>query len=215
MTVSRSRLAFITTMAAAVTIGLGAPAAASGTWTVSPGGAASIRSESGLTLDDETTGVIIECESSSLAGMFQAGSGLPGAKIASITSVRFTTCGLGKPDGSYTLSARGLPWFLNATYYNTAKDTVVGTISGIHVVISAVGCHTVVDGTGARAFDGTEKFRYNNARHLLSLNFPVTGASSTLHFYNTSGCFGFFKNGASATFAAFLKVRPGQVITSP
>lgn len=215
MTVSRPRLTFVATVAAAVTIGLGAPAAASGTWTVSPGGAASIRSESGLALFDETTGAFIECESSSLAGTFQAGSGMPGAKIAAITSVHFTTCGLRQPDGSYSLSARGLPWFLNATYYNTAKDTVVGTISGIHVVISAVGCHTVVDGTGARAFDGTEKFRYNNTRHLLSLNFPVTGASSTLHLYNASGCSGFFKNGDSVTFAAFLKVRPGQVITSP
>ena len=67
----------------------------------------------------------------------------------------------GQPD---PLSARSLPWFLNAMYYNATRGTAMGTLTGIHLFVSGSGCRAVVDGTAAGAFDGTEKFRNKNDR---------------------------------------------------
>jgi hypothetical protein len=212
ITASRSGRVLLTTVATAVVVGLGTAAAASATWTVSPGGAFSGHADATV-LADSTTGPEIECASSSLGGMLQAGTGLSGAKIASITSARFTSCALRTPTGSisYTLSSRGLPWFLNATYYNPATGNAVGTLSGIHIVVSSSGCHAVVDGTAASAFDGTQKFQYRNAHHQIRL----IPAASTLHFYNVSGCSSLFSSGDGAQLSAFFAIHPPQTITSP
>lgn len=202
--------ALATAAVAATVVGFTAsPAAAAGTWTVTPGGSAS-GSASGPTLTDLTTGTQLTCDSSTAAVTAKSGSGLAGDDIADITSIGFTNCS--GPFGiNFTVNASGLPWHLNAVSYDATTHVTTGNISGITASLAGATCTADIDGPGgAGSHTGSVNATYDNDTHVLA----VSGGS--LVPYNVgSGCLGLLGNGDPTSFDAAYAVTPAQTITSP
>ena len=199
--------------AAAVVIGL-APATFATTaltWTVSPGGAWAAVQSGKFTLTDTTTGQSLTCLDHT-TGSFKTGTGLPGGRLGSITSLTLTSCKL--PDRSaVTLTAGDFPWFLNAVNYKPGVKggTSVGHVKGIHATIAGTSCDATVDGSSATANDGSTLFHYHNSLVKLKIE-PL---QSHLHAYGVTGCTGVLNNGDPITFDGAYLVTPAQTITSP
>ena len=179
------------------------------TWTVRPGGPISMKSGKFI-LTDTTTGSAPTCQSSALGGTLKSGSELPGARIGSITTARFTGCSTPLGPG-FTLQARDLPWHLNVSSYNATTGVVTGSLSRLQIKFLFPACTAVIDGTSGTASDGIVKFRYTNSTGRLKL----LSTGGNLHFYNVRGCAGLIRTGDSATISATYTVSPKQVITSP
>jgi hypothetical protein len=179
------------------------------TWTVRPGGLVSMKSGN-LILTDTATGAALTCPSTALSGTLKSGSGLAGAGIGSITSVHSLFCPtpLG---GSYTLTARDLPWPLNVSFYNATTGVVAGRLSHLQIGFSGTACTAVIDGTSGTASDGIVKARYTNSTGRLQTR--TTGGN--LHFYHVSGCAGLLRTGDPATIRVIITLSPSQKITSP
>ncbi|GAA2132739.1 hypothetical protein GCM10009760_08060 [Kitasatospora kazusensis] len=196
--------------AVALTAALGltaGSASAAGTWTATPGGAWTAKATTPK-LTDTSTGTQLTCSSSSAAGTLQSGSGLSGTGISSITSVGWTSCS--GPFGiTFTVTANGLPWALNAVSYNATTGVTTGTITGVKAHISGAGCTADFAGTSsttAATLNGT----YTNSSHTLSLS------GGNLHAYNVSGsCLGLLNSGDAATYVANYVLAGAQTITSP
>jgi hypothetical protein len=188
-----------------------APALAATTWTIQPGGA--ITATSGLfTFKDHRTGTITSCRSSPTAsGTLKRGSGLPGDRAGSLSSVSIGHCtGPGGPQ--YTVQPAGLPWPVNLSSYDTATGVVTGTVTHIRIPVSGNGCTFVIASTSATASDGQVRFTYTDSTGQLT----VLGASGNLHIWNvSSGCLGLFNTGDRATLSVTFAVSPKQAITSP
>ena len=202
---ARLLLATAAATAAALTLGAGNSPAAVTEWTVSPGG--SFTGHAGTTeLADTTTGqAAIICASSSSRGTFKSGSRLPGAGIGSIAAASFR-------GGCITLTAGHLPWKVNVKSYQSATDTTVGTITGVHLRFTdPTFCNLTADGTSATAGNGTVRFRYANATGRLQ----VLRARGNLHIYQVQGCGGVFHDGDTATLSGSYMITPVQTITSP
>ena len=90
----------------------------------------------------------------------QAGTGLSGTGIGSLTSMSYSTC-TGPKKLAFTLTATGLPWTLSAKSYHSTKGVAHGTISGITITVSGTGCTATVAGTSATT-GGEEHFTYTN-----------------------------------------------------
>jgi hypothetical protein len=142
--------------------------------------------------------------------MLKAGSGHSGTGIGSNTTANIRNCD-GPGPLPFTLTPGDLPWHLNFTSYDATARTVTGSISHLHVSISAPGCSVAVDGTSGTASDGIVTFTYTDSTAKLKAR--TTGGS--LHFYIVSGCAGLFRNGDPATLSATFTVSPKQAITSP
>src|ERR1700690_3620989 len=155
--------------AIALTMGLASPsfATTAKTWTVHPGGA--ITGKAGkTTLTDTTTGTVLTCKSSTTAATLKSGSGLAGAAIASVTSVKFATC-TGPLSITFTVTSNNLPWNLNAVSYTASSGVTHGTLTGIDATLSGPGCSATVDGTAAGAHNGSVKGTYTNSTHKLKI----------------------------------------------
>jgi hypothetical protein len=199
--------------AAALTLGLtSAPSFATTvtkTWTVKPGGSISGKAFKS-TLTDTTTGTVLTCKSSTTTATAKSGTGLPGAKIASISTLTFNTC-TGPLGLTFTVASSGFPWFLNALSFTASTGVTHGTITGAHAVLTGSGCSATVDGTGATADNGMVKGTYNNGTGKLK----ILSSGGNLHIYNVNGCFGLVNSGDAANFTTTYAITPVQTITSP
>lgn len=127
--------------AAALTVGLSVTAsgaATTTTWTVKPGGSVSGVARN-VTMTDTATGSVLTCKTMTAKGTAKPGKGLPGAGIAKITSVTFTSC-VGPDSLKFTVTAGHLPWELNAKSYNASTGVTKGTITGAVASLSGNGC---------------------------------------------------------------------------
>ena len=194
--------------AAVAALAMTASAAAAATWTVRPGGTISLTG-SRFNVTDTATATTIPCLSSSLGGTLKSGRGHSGTGIGSITTASIRHCG--GLLGMFILTPGDLPWHLNLTSYSAAAHTVTGSISHLHVDLSAGGCSVAVDGTGATASDGFVTFTYTNPT--AKLKTLTTGGN--LHIYIVRGCAGLFRNHDPATLSATFAVSQKQSITSP
>jgi hypothetical protein len=188
-------------MAAAPAVG-----ATATTWTVKPGGA--ITAKAGVTkLKDTKTGSVLQCMTSSGKGTAKKGSGLPGAGIASITALGFTSC-TGPLSLTFTVKTTGFPWKLNAASFKSGVTT--GTITGIRAKLTGPSCSATVGGTSASAA-GTVAATYTNSTGKLTTK--TTGGN--LHVFNVVGCAGLINSGDPTTFSGSYAISPKQTITSP
>ncbi len=197
---------------AAVTLGLSAPpatAAASATWSISPGGTTTAKSGT-VALKDTALGTALTCTSSSSSITLKKGHGLPGAGIGSLTKLSFTNCA-GVLGIVYKVTFKALPYKLNALSYSARTGTTTGTITGIEAMISAVNCRATVDGTAAGQHNGKVAMTYVNSTHTLT----VLTSGGNLHYYNVESCFGLMKSGDSASLSFASHLSPAQQITSP
>jgi len=178
-----------------------------GTFTVSPGGAATASGTAQV--KDTKTGTIAKCSSLNLSATLKKGSGLKGAKIATITTGSFTGCKIGTI--AVSVAVKGLPWYLNAVSYNASTGVTTGTITGIDLVATATGCSATLDGTAAGADNGKVKGTYTNSTGVLKL--LTTGGN--LHAWGVVGCLGLINNNDPAQPSGSTTVSPKQTITSP
>jgi hypothetical protein len=197
----RSRLAVILSAPALVLTVAATTAAAA--WSVSPGGAFELHGKVSLE-DSSNATTLVTCEAT-LGGTLKSGSGLKGIGIGSIKTVTLTGC-TGLAGTKFTLTARGLPWTINALSYSGGTST--GSISGIELGVSTTSCSSTVAGTTANS-PGMEKFRYSNSTHEITL-LPTT---SNMHFWDVSGCLGLLNDGDSAALTGTLTSSPTQTIT--
>lgn len=198
--------------AAALTLTLSASpsiASTASTWTVKPGGKFTATNTGKITFRDATSGVVIHCTSSSLVAKLKSGSGLPGAKIASITKFSFGSC-VGPGGLIFALKTGIFPYHLNANSYTSASGETTATISGIRAFMTGSGCFADIDGTTLTT-GGKVKGVYTNSTHHLKIT-----ASGTLQLYNVSaGCLGLWNTGDRMTISGAYAVTPAQTITSP
>ena len=195
--------------AALLTIALGAgPAAASGTWTVTPGGPFS--GHGGRTiLADTTDNTRIVCRRSVLSGAFKGGTGLNGTGIGSVTGGgKFSVC-TGPTPFPFKATLRNLPWQISAVSYRAG--VVHGTISGIEIRVVFTACAFTIEGPAAAAAGGTERFSYADGTHTLTL----LSAGSGLRFAAVSGCASLVHDGDAAAYTAGYAVSPAEAITRP
>jgi hypothetical protein len=195
----------------AVAVSPAAPSAASAAgWSVSPGGPVTGDQSGKVTIADTVTGKSVVCRSTAAAGSFQPGTGLAGTGIGSLRSLSLAGCAAA---GGVAVTARagGLPWSLTAGKYLAAKATTYGTLTGLHLTLSATGCSATVDGTGATSDDGSVVIHIHNAPSKLKFE----AAGGTLHVYVASGCTGVFTNGDAVTVDNAYLLSPAQAITSP
>jgi hypothetical protein len=194
---------------AALVVGLTAAPALANTWTVSPGGGFSGTALSGSTvITDTTVPTSVTCTHSKITGHLTPGSGLAGHHIGTITAAVFTGCSVGSV--AFTVTAAGLPWFLNAVSY--ANPITSGRVTGIHLNLAAGTCSAAVDGTGPKANDDKISFRYSNADFALKF----IPAAASLEFRNVTGCGTTFGTNDPATYtASYFPITPSQMITSP
>ena len=196
--------------AALLAIGSGArsPAAATTmTWTVKPGGA--VAGKAGMTtLRDTTVNTVVNCRSATMTGSLEAGSGLPGAGIGSITAAAFSCPA---PITGVKLTARGLPWRLNLSGYDRRTGVARGTVSHLELGFSGPGCSAVINGTGGAASDGVVAVSYADETGKLK----ILAAGGDLHWYHVKGCAGLVADADSATLTTAYTLSPPQFITSP
>lgn len=203
----------LTAGAVALVAGLSAApslAATATTWKVSPGGSVTLVKSGQFTLADITTGNSLVCAHTKGTGQFKSGSGLPGARIGSITALSLTDC-TGPGGLTFTIRLGHLPWTLNADTYDPAitDGLTTGTISGIHAAVSGTNCHATVDGTSATADNGQTQIHYHN--NLAKLK--IRTQDSNLHFYHVTGCGGLIKSRDAITFSSAYLASPKQTIT--
>jgi hypothetical protein len=198
--------ALLTLSAAGVALALSATSAsaATGTWSVKPGGAISGAAGT-TTLTDTTSGLAISCKTSTLTGTLKKGTKLQGAGLGTITNVSFNNCSV---DGlTLSISSGAVKWPLNAVSYKS--PTTTGTITKIHVSISSSECSAVIDGTSGSANNGKVKITYNNTTHKLAI-LPTGG---NLHVWDVSGCLGAVSNGDAGTIKNSSAITPAQTIS--
>jgi hypothetical protein len=192
--------------AAALLVGLNATAStavAKTTWSVSPGGAIAGTSTNFVLLDMTSDGPLVGCASTDLKGTLKSGHGLKGAGLLTVTSVKFHDCQI----NNQPLSVSTGTWSLRAVFYRSG--VTYGTLSGIHIVVSNGTCSFVVDGTSAKARDGTVKIAYTNSTDELEIR-PYR---SNLHLY---GCPGHaLSTNPVSIMNTTYPIAPGQTITSP
>lgn len=193
---------------AAVVVGLTAVPAFASTWTVSPGGGFSGTAQPGSTvITDTATSSTVTCTGSNITGSLLSGNQTTGHHIGTITAATFTGC-TATTFGTATVTAVGLPWYLNAGSY--ASPITSGHVTGIHLHLVAGGCSAVVKGTGERAHGIS--FRYSNADFALKF----IPAGSSLVFSSVTGCGTTFVVNDPATYtASYFPITPNQTITSP
>jgi hypothetical protein len=203
-----SKATAVAATALAAVVGFGTTqASAAGTWTVSGGGSFTAKATT-PTLKDTTTGATLSCTSSSAAGSAPNGTGLSGTPIATISSVSWVSC-TGPLGISFSVTAKNLPWSLNATSYNASTGTTTGSLTGVEASISGTLCSASFAGTSATS-PATLTGTYVNSTHTLTIS------GGNLHAWGVSGCLGLINNGDAASYSAAYVVTPSTLkITSP
>ena len=226
MMIKQARTVIGAAAAAAVVIGLGVTpvAAATATWTITPGGKFyTFVDPATPELADATTGARFPCPTDfGISGTLKSGAGLvnPIGTIATARGragnplvLQCTGNGL-----QLTVTFSGLPWPVRALRYDSAgPGTTSGILTGVTGRIasfSGPSCSAVIDGTAPGAGDGRVRFAYAN-----NGDFTIKPAGN-LHFYNVSGCNGHFNSGDSMSYTAPMLItadgsRAINVITSP
>src|SRR6516225_4481149 len=132
----RKRLARILSIgsatAAMLVLAATSAAAATATWTVTPGGSWTAPLSSGATfvIQDGVTGTTVTCVSSAIAGSFTAGSGQSDL-LGPINSVSPGMC-TGPGGSAYTVATNAssvAPWFVGAVAYNASTGTTNGDLT--------------------------------------------------------------------------------------
>jgi hypothetical protein len=157
----RKRLAWIVSIgsATAATLVLAATsaAAATATWTISPGGSWTAPLSSGATfvIQDGVTGTTVTCVSSTFAGTLTAGSGQSG-NLGTVMSVSPGTC-TGPAGSAYTVAANASsadPWLVGAVAYTASSGITNGDFTsssasgtGVAITLTGPGCTVVLGGT--------------------------------------------------------------------
>lgn len=193
-------------MLLAMGLGAGPSAAATAkTWTVRPGGAVAAKAGK-TTLTDTKLNTTLVCTSPAMAGTLQAGSGLPGTGIGSITATAFR-CHYLLP---MHLTALGLPWRLNLSSYDRRTGVARGTISHLRLSFTAPACTAQVNGTSSTTSNGVVAVSYADKTGKLT----ILPAGGNLHWYQVKGCAGLLGDSDPAALAAVYTLSPPQVITS-
>jgi hypothetical protein len=203
--VAKSSLVAGAALAAAVGFAA-SPASAAGTWTVTGGGSFTAKATNPV-LTDTKTGTQLKCATSAASGSAANGTGLSGTAIGHISAVTWTSCS-GPLGITFSVTAQGLPWAVNAVSYSGGVTT--GTLSGVKAHISGLGC--TADFAGATSTStATLNATYTNSTHVLA----VSGGN--LHAYNVSGtCLGLINSGDPATYTASYVLSPATLqLTSP
>ncbi|WP_329522090.1 hypothetical protein [Spirillospora sp. NBC_01491] len=205
------------TATAVITAGLGLtalPAHAVDPWTVTPGGAITGNQTRPLVATDTTTGANIVCTVSTASGTAASGSGLPGAGIAQLSSVAFSTPG--NPSSWCTgpvgivvkVTATGLPWSFNAATY--AGGVTTGTLTGVKSTIHGSDeCDATVAGPGTSA--GTISGTYTNSTATLA----VSGGNLEVKTADADCDPALINVGDKITLTGAYKVNPALTITHP
>lgn len=204
----RARKVLLTARPAALAIVLGAAsssAAATATWTVSPGGAVSASGPAQV--KDTKTGTAGKCATARLSGTLKSGSGLS-SSLGTVTSASFTGCTIATIP--VTVTVHGLPWKVKCLSYNRATGVALCELTGIDIGVSAPGCSFVIDGTAAGADDGVAEFTYTDSTGKGKFN-----DRGNLHTWAVSVCFGLVSNGDYVSLTGSFTLSPKQVITSP
>jgi hypothetical protein len=210
-----SAVALITGLAAAPV------AAATATWTVTPGGRF-FSPSSGYTRQDFTdssTGTVIGCNDLTMGGTFKSGSGVTNP-IAKITSFGYSSgspgeaypCSIGAPVIEVTFSTLQF----RAVRYDASQGVTYGAFADVHATFSGAGsfaCSGIIDGTSATAHNGL-------IRVLAKTGGVRTFGGSVLHLYDISGCGGLLNSGDTLTFKGIFaleqwKTGHAEIITSP
>ncbi|HEV2375656.1 MAG TPA: hypothetical protein VGS19_26270 [Streptosporangiaceae bacterium] len=214
----------VTGAAAAAVITLGASSAFAAakvtTWTITPGGAFTVKAAS-ATLTDDTSNNSLNCTGTTTSpslkfkSTLKSGTGLAGAKIGKITGVTFAHCSV---DGFAVTMTATLPWHINLTSPTSTAGTVNGTITGIKAVlaVSAVGCTGNVGGKVAGS-GGSIAFTYTNPTTSTgagTLTISPSTTTSKLFASNVNGCLGVVNNGDQFSISATASTTH-QVITTP
>jgi hypothetical protein len=158
---------------------------------------------------DTKTGSGLTCASSKIA-ITLPGDGIPhaGSGFGTLDQFGFSMCSSGR--AAFGVIANAFPWSYNIASFNTVKDEVHGSITGMDfTVTSNVGCGATVDGTAAGFNNGFAKWDYSNKDGKLTLS-KVNGR---LIFYNVTNCGSLFGNNDPAVIEAVYTVAPPQDIT--
>src|SRR5262249_50236223 len=159
-----TRRVLFTGAATAVAIGAsaGVALAVAITFTIHPGG--NITATAGVTtLKDTNTGSVLTCKTSNSTGTLKAGSGISGANLGSIKTLKFNTC-TGPLNLTFTVTNSGFPWVLHGTAFNATTGVTTGNITGIKSHLSGPSCSADVAGTTATT-PGKVKVTYTNSTH--------------------------------------------------
>ncbi|WP_405580811.1 hypothetical protein [Streptomyces sp. NBC_01190] len=149
------------------------------------------------TLTDTTTGTKLTCTSSNATGTVKNGTNTP---LGTINTVTFATC-KGPAGITFTVTAAGTPWTLNATGV-TSGGVTPGSLTGVRATLSGL-CNATFAGTASSTSGATLTGSYKNSTHTLTIN------AGSLKAYSVSGlCLGLINNGDLATFNAAYVVSP-------
>jgi hypothetical protein len=181
-------------------------AAATATWTVTPGGSFASFSGSGHNqrFTDPGTGAEILCPDLQISGRFKSGTGLANP-VGTITSVG-SDFAAGQPYGCTVSGNAGTvdimvtfsPVNIRAIRYDASQNLTYGALAGIHAAFSSPTCSGIIDGASAMAGNGLVRFKYqDNIGFLLTLF-----GGDSLHLFNVSGCGGLINSGDALTFRA-------------
>lgn len=206
--------------ALAVALGAAPLAAATATWTVTPGGTFTNPGEAIHShLTDAATGTSFLCQGLAISGTFKSGSGLTDP-IGKITAANGTGTGpllCASSPTEFGMTFSHFPMSIRAVRYDASTGVTTGVITGIHITLStaASACTGTIDGTGPDANNGMVHFSFFNTGGELHFN-----ASSNLHAYNVSGCAGLIHSGDAIRYRARtfpFNTRTGMpnTITSP
>lgn len=195
-------------------------AAATATWTVTPGGSFASFSGSGHNQHfiDVSTSAKVLCPDLQISGRFKSGTGLANP-VGTITSVgnNFVPgqpygCTVSGNAGTVVIMVTFSPVKIRAVQYDASQNLTYGALAGIHAAFSSPTCSGIIDGTSATAGNGLVRFKYqDNIGFLLTLF-----GGGSLHLFNVSGCGGLINNGDALTFRAgfALGTSKGDHVTS-
>jgi hypothetical protein len=197
----------------ALTLALSVPptlaTAIDSTYTASPGGIIKANVVGKVTLTDTKTHTVISCGSSSTT-VTLPGDEIPhaGSGFGSLSSISLTGCTI-NTTAEITVTPSDFPWSLNISSFNTVKDVVHGSITGINFTMTAGGCSVVLDGTRAGAHNGYVKYSYSNKTGQIT----IAKTDGQLIFYNAVGCGSIIRTDDPVTADAVYTVIPPQDIT--
>jgi hypothetical protein len=210
--------------ASALAVGLGAmpTAAATATWTVTPGG---VFNDPGVPIHSHftnvTTGTALLCQGLKIVGTFKSGSGLtnPIGQITAATGAGAVPILCGSTT-EFNMTFSHYPMGIRAVSYDAGTGVTTGVITGIHITLStafgAPACTGTIDGTAPNANTGAIHFSYTNGGGD-DLRFNVR---SNLHAYNVTGCGGLIHSGDAISYWGITGPYPiassmPNTITSP
>jgi hypothetical protein len=182
-------------------------AAATSTWTVTPGGSfQTYQPGHSSNLTDTTTGIKFPCTGVYASGTFKSGSGLTNP-IGTITGISTVLCGA---DGlAFSITFSSLHTKIRAVTYDATTSRIHGAVLGLNATLAAdtgsPACAVTMDGTAPGARNGMVRFQYLNPTSSDRGGELVTYKKQTnLHAYNVSGCNGLINSGDTFAWGAWF-----------